>query len=162
MSADFAEWLPPLCKLNDHNGEWERYLAAVYRHFVRDFISSKPRYQDKRFAMKRHPSTDGKEATFWHIISEGKDEANRIPDMRRCERIRWPRPVIDAIESGRIKMWVAQKKGDTRPHIVTEDFSYLVVLADRGEYFLLWTAYPLQFPRDRERLRKEYERHQQG
>ncbi|MNH30689.1 hypothetical protein D3C79_909980 [compost metagenome] len=45
----------------------------------------------KRLGLKRHPVIQGKEATFWHMISEGNDEAERLPDLRRCERIRWPR-----------------------------------------------------------------------
>lgn len=36
---------------------------------------------------------DGKEATFWHMIQEGRIEEDRTPDIRRCERIRWPKPI---------------------------------------------------------------------
>ena len=88
MNKD-VQWLPPLVLLRDHGGEWERYLEAVYAWFKQDFINSKPVFQGRRLGLKRHPLTDGKEGTFWHMTSEGQDEENRLPDLRRCERIRW-------------------------------------------------------------------------
>ncbi len=40
---------------------------------------------------------------------------------------------------------------------IWEDFSYVVVLADRGEYVLLWTAYCVEQEHRRQKLRREYE-----
>jgi len=51
----------------------------------------------KRLGLKRHPMTQNKEATFWHMIQEGSVESERIPDIRRCERIRWPRPSVAVV-----------------------------------------------------------------
>ena len=98
----------------------------------------------------------GKEATFWHIISEGDVESERLPDLRRCERIRWPRPMIEAIKFSHIKWWRNKRKEEERIVIALEDFSYVVVLADRGEYVLLWTAYYVEQEHRRQKLRKEY------
>ncbi len=40
--------------------------------------------------------------------------------------------------------------------IALEDFSYVVVLADRGKYVLLWTAYCVEKNRRRRKLEKEF------
>jgi hypothetical protein len=107
--------------------------------------------------MKRHPLYQGKEATFWHIISEGEDEANRLPNFRRCERIKWPRCLIDAVATNRVRCWKQVRKGDHRVAIATSDFGYLVILAERSDYVLLWTAYPVERKHEREKLRRQFE-----
>lgn len=151
--------LPELVLLEDHGGDWDRYMEAVYGHFRSEFIDSNPDWPDRRWAMKRHPLCKGKEATFWHIISEGKDEAQRRPDLRRCERIRWPRPIIDAAGSGIVKIW-RQTRGanELRIALATPDFSYLVILADRGSYVMLWTAFPIDRGYQRKKYEMEYKR----
>lgn len=71
--------LPELIELSQFGGNFERYLEAVYEIFTRDFVRDKPSFRGKRLALKKYPVTDGKEATFWHMTSEGEDEMNRIP-----------------------------------------------------------------------------------
>ena len=66
-----TDCLPLLVLFNDH-GDWDAYLAAIYTWFKRDFVDSKPVFQGRRLGLKRHPLTNGKEATFWHMISEGQ------------------------------------------------------------------------------------------
>lgn len=153
------EYLPKLILMEDYKYDWHEYLEALYHFFCRDFVTSKPYFKDKRFALKRYPLIKGKEATFWHIISEGAVEDARLPDLRRCERIRWPRPIIEAIASSDIKVkWWRNKRGsEERIVIALEDFSYVVVLADRGEYIMLWTAYCVEQEHGRRKLQREYE-----
>lgn len=159
-------WLPELVTLEEFGGDWEQYLCALYEFFCIDFIDSTPAIHGKRFALKRHPLLAGKEATFWHFISEGKKEDERIPDLRRCERIRWPRPIIEAYAGGALKWWISdQHRGECRIVIALNDFSYIVVLADRGEYVLPWTAYCVDREHRRRKLQRDYEafcRNQKG
>jgi hypothetical protein len=150
-------WLPVLMTLSDADGDWPSYLAAIYARFIQDFITTKPTYPARRFAIKRHPLILDKEATFWHLISEGQDEAERTPDMRRCERICWPRAMLDHLDSGEVLVWENRRRDEVRVLIALPDFSYVVVLADRGEYILLWTAYPVEQPHRRRKLQQEYE-----
>ena len=152
-----TDLLPPLVLLEDCESNWHQYLETIYQFFCQDFVSSKPNFEGKRFALKRHPIIKGKEATFWHMISEGNVEDERLPDLRRCERIRWPRPMIEALESSHIKWWRNKRKEEERIVIALEDFSYVVVLADRGEYVLLWTAYCVEQEHRRQKLQREYE-----
>ncbi len=154
---DDIDWLPPLVLLKDYNDNWEYYVEVIYKFFCQDFVHSMPSFKNKRFALKRHPIIRNKEATFWHIISEGEQESERTPDLRRCERIRWPRPMIEALSSGNVVWWRNERKGAGRILIALRDFSYVVVLADRGEYVLLWTAYCVEQEHRRRKLRREYE-----
>ncbi|MBL7064674.1 MAG: hypothetical protein ISS49_10805 [Anaerolineae bacterium] len=148
-------WLPPLVLFQNYSGNWERYVEALYGYFRRDFIDDSPSFRGTRLALKRHPMEHGKEATFWHLISEGKDE--RVPDLRRCERIRWPRPIIEHADGSVIKVWKNKRKHEKRICIWFEDVEYLVILAIRKGYILLWTAYPVTRLHRKRKLQKEYE-----
>ncbi len=108
------DWLPDLILFESFDGDWERFLDVIYEAFKADFVTSKPNWQGRRLALKRHPLSRGKEATFWHMISEGNNEESREIDLRRCERIRWPRPVIERSEEEEIKVWKNRRKGETR------------------------------------------------
>ena len=103
----------------------------------------------------------GKEANFWHFISEGPDEASRTIDIRRCERIRWPRPVIDRFVDRKpalaaaILWWKTRRGCEDRFVLALPDFSYVVIVADRGEYVLPWTTYCVEHDHRRQKLRRE-------
>ncbi|MES9892769.1 MAG: hypothetical protein ABW165_17320 [Candidatus Thiodiazotropha sp.] len=151
------KWLPQLVLFSDYHGDWDPYLDAVYAFFRADFVDDKPFYQGRRLGLKRYPEARGKEATFWHMIQEGSIEEERTPDFRRCERIRWPRPIIENDADTVIKVWRNKRKGEDRVCLWFEQDSYLVILADRGKYILPWTAYPVEREHQQRKLQKEYE-----
>lgn len=146
------DWLPDLVYMEDFNGNWEHFFNAVYQFFEADFVNNKPTFKGKRLGLKRYPEYDGKSATFWHMISEGNNEAERTPDIRRCERIRWPKPIIENDNDPALKIWAEPRGKNSRIHIWFEDEGYLVVLDDRGEYILPWTAFYIE----REHQKKKY------
>lgn len=157
------EWLPDLHLLEDAGGDWTRYVEQLHRQFLADFVASVPRWPGKDVRLKRHPEHDGKSATFWHMISEGSSEADRTPDMRRCERIAWPRPIMDEFDDAapgttqcRIRWWTEFRGTETRYHLAPDDFSYVVVVADRGAFVLPWTAYFVEHTHRREKLRRKW------
>lgn len=151
-----SAWLPELLPFTLYNGDWEQYLEALYECFKKDFIRSKPIFNGIKLALKKHPLSKNKEATFWHIISEGKIENERTPCMRRCERIKWPKPVIENSQELFIKVWQEPKNGEDRIHLWFESEAYLVVLAKRKDYILLWTAYVVEQKHQREKLNKRW------
>jgi hypothetical protein len=154
------DWLPPLMEFNGYGGDWESYLMAIYAGFRTDFITSSPAFRGRRLGLKRHPVIQGKEATFWHLISEGKVEENRTPDFRRCERIRWPKPVIEHESETEILVWIEPRgSNDDRIHIYLPAERYLVVLADRGNYILPWTAYCIQHENGHQKYLQRHARH---
>lgn len=158
MSANPA-WLPPLVLFSIAGGNWDTYLDTVYGFFKADFVDSKPNFQGRRLGLKRHPVIHGMEATFWHMIQEGAVEDDRIPDLRRCERIRWPRPIIENDTDSAIKIWRNKRGNEERVCLWFEQDSYLVILADRGDYILPWTAYPVEQSHRQRKLQKEYEQY---
>lgn len=155
-----SNWLPPLVEHN--GGSWDSYEETLYQWFTADFIVSLPKWPGKRVGLKRHPLSKGKEATFWHFISEGQVEADRLIDMRRCERIRWPRPLMEKFvnrpphDTDPLVWWKNERRGESRYLLALPDFTYLVVVADRGDYVLPWTQFPIEQQHRREKYRREY------
>ena len=153
---DTPEWLPPLVLFETYNGNWEKYLNVLYDFFSEDFITSNPSYRGVKLSLKRHPIIQGKEATFWHIISEGRAEDERVPDLRRCERIRWPRPIIENPEAPILKIWENKRNGEKRICLWLEQQEYLVILAERKGYILLWTAFCVTLSHQKRKLEREF------
>lgn len=156
------EWLPELVLFQAYGGDWGRYLQALYTYFTQDFITSQPCFEGAPLAMKRHPVIEGKEATFWHLISEGESEGERLPDLRRCERIRWPKPVIEHAAEQVIKVWENERGNEKRICLWLETAEYLVVLARRNGYVLIWTAFPVTENHRKRKLQREYEAYQKS
>ena len=155
--AYLPAWLPPIVPFEDYGGDWDRYLEALYKYFKKDFIDRRPLFRGRRLGLKKHPLEKGKEATFWHFISEGSREDDRLPDLRRCERIRWPRPIIENSNETVIKVWENKRGCDKRILFWLEKQEYLVIVAERRGYLLPWTAYLVTENHRKKKLQKEYE-----
>lgn len=158
---NMLKWLPELVLFTDYENNWDNYLSALYAFYTEDFIETKPVFRGEKLAVKKHPLTDGKEATFWHIIQEGKNEDDRIPDLRRCERIRWPKPIIEHCDECGIKVWENErhtKKGKQISVCVWfEQMEYLIILRKRTGYILFWTGYPVTVLHRKNKLEQEYQ-----
>jgi hypothetical protein len=157
--SDKPDWLPPLVLFEAFGGDWDQYLDALYAFFKEDFIHRVAFFKAERVVLKRHPIEKGKEATFWHLISAGSSEKDRLPELRRCERIRWPRPVIGQADDIVIKVWENKRSNEKRICLWLEKQEYLVVLAKRSGYIVLWTAYLVTTDHQKNKLQKEYETH---
>lgn len=149
--------LPPIISLEEYSGDIVNYLEAVYAIFRKDFVDSKPVYRNKKLGLKKYPLISDKEYTFYHMTHKGNIESERIPDLRRCERIAYPRPLIENSTSPSLKVWKNKRGTKVRILIFHEEESYLVILEDRGSYILPWTAYIIEYNNKKLRLLKEYE-----
>ena len=158
---DYSQWLPALIKLSDFAGNWQKYIDFVYSVFYRDFIESRPEFQRKYVRCRKDPIFDGKEAGFWHCISQGRDENQRTPNLERCERIGWIRAVIENCCYKDIKQWSGKKNSDNRIYLWFNE-EYIVVLGVRNNYFQLITAFCTDRKHTAEKLRKEYQRSQKN
>ncbi len=156
-----VSWLPGLVCLEDHENNWDKYLSALYSIYKTDFLDSRPKYKGTPVGVKRLPVVNGKEAGFWHLIQEGKEEDDRIPELRRCERIRWPRPIIEHGHEAPVLAWqnVRHTKVGIQQNICLwfQEYEYLVVLRIRNKGILFWTAYPVTEEHKKRKLSREYE-----
>lgn len=155
MSAD-PDWLPPLVTLNDHRGQWQQYVDAVYAVFYRDFMQSRPQFRGEPVMVGRQ-IIDGKERTFWHVTSEGNVEVQRAPDMRRCERIGWIRPVIEHNGDPAVLVWPNQRGRTVREVLWVRQVDFAVILDRRPTCWWLWTTYSTNWEHTRQRFAREYE-----
>lgn len=149
--------LPELIELSQFGGNFAQYLEAVYEIFTNEFIRSRPIFRGTRLALKKFPVTDGKEATFWHMTSEGADEQNRLPDLRRLERIKWPSFIINNSEHPYLRVWENTRGTKTNILIMHEDENYVVILRKGNGYLLPWTAYLIEYEWRKKKFIKEYE-----
>jgi hypothetical protein len=100
---------------------------------------------------------DGLHGTFYHITHEGEDEANRQPDIRRMERIRYPKFAIQQNLHPEILIWKNRRRKDERILFFNESENYIVVLTERNEFYLFITAYVVDTTHRKRSLIKEYE-----
>ncbi len=149
--------LPKIITLEEYGGNISIYLEAIYAVFKADFVESRPTFQGIRLGLKKHPIIEGKEYTFYHFTHDGDVETERLPNLRRLERIPYPRPMIDNSRHPYLKVWRNQRGKNNRILIFHEGEGYLVVLDDRGDYILPWTAYLIEFKSRRDKLLVEYE-----
>ncbi len=155
---------PKLETFEDHNSDWPTYVDAIYKIFKTDFIYGSPKWvvDNLIVGINSSPISDGKEYTFWHITSTGNIEAERIPDFRRCERIRFPRYLIENFRSGPIYAWEKEVKSgggsrENRIHIATDDFTYLLVLSPlRKNRRIIITAFYVDSESNRRRLHGDF------
>jgi hypothetical protein len=147
----------------DYGGDWDQFLRDIYACFQRDFLDEYDRgtlqFDGVRLNFRRHPIVRGKEATFWHLVSTGDIEADRLPDIRRCECLPWARAIIKNPNDPAVRRWENTRNGNTNICLWLVEENYLVVLGKRQGYVLLLTAYLLPDYK-RAKLNREYEESQ--
>lgn len=149
------------------SGNWDEYINAIYEVFKNDFLDNKTRFNKLDVNIKWRPVYQDRPSTFYHITHEGKDESNRTPDIRRCERVPWVKPVIDNCQNWDLKYWPQKRRGRNRICIwlnldenvkPEQDFEnhYFIILEKRKEFFLLWSTFMPKYPHDIRAKQKEY------
>lgn len=156
--TDSPQWLPELLSLDNWQGNWSRYLDDIYGFFLKGFVDTDAALFENRVTVESKFAKDGKHVVFWHLISEGKEEDSRMPDTRRCERIQWPRAIIDHASAAGVLYWETRKKRQKRAFLWLRyaSSSYLVVLRKGGTYYQLITAYPVTRDHTDRKLLAEY------
>ena len=146
---------PNLVRFDAFGGNWDVYEAELYRIFREEIAHGGLQFRGWPVNCRRIPETRGRWAAFWHIVQEGSAEADRTPDLRRCERIRWIRWVIEnATAHPEIDEWRNERQRE-RNTLLWYREEYLVVMARRRNYWLLKTAYCTEQRRRIAKLRSE-------
>ena len=99
------------------HGNWQEYVDALYAIYEKEIVWGNLTFNGMPVKSQYRPPTDNKGYGFWHVISDGPVETDRIPDLRRCERIRWIAWAINNVDTDqRIKCWKNRRGRDI--HIV--------------------------------------------
>lgn len=158
-------WLPELVDMEDFP-DWMAYEDELYRIFRKTIVEGCPTFGGLPVRIRRHPMEFGREEAFWHVTCQDyAKEGQRLPDIRRCERIRWVRAFIDncecrkpvCVECNGMLIWSAPYRSTRRVKILLEEERYVVILEPRREYVLLITAYYVDHDHSLRKLVKEYE-----
>lgn len=146
---------PALTLLVDHDNHWPTYEEAIYQVFLADIVHSGLRFRGCPIKCRKHPETRGRSFGFWHLVQEGRVEEDRVPDLRRCERIGWIKTIIEnADDCDNIYVWENERNNKIRvPLWYAEE--YIIILEWRGTYWLLITAYCTEKEHRKASLRRE-------
>jgi hypothetical protein len=156
--------LPDMLLLQEYGGDYSSYIEAVYKVFIQDFVTKKTKFRGEELRLKWNPILQDKAYTFYHMTHEGADEQNRLPDLRRCERMPWANPTIENCDIWSLKIWpqVRAGKGGTRNRLciwleLEDEADYIIIIDVRDSYKLLWTAFVPEYPHEKRKKQKEYE-----
>ena len=162
-------WLPEIIEYSPKEYEtWMIYYDYLYEIFKEDFIESKPFFKGKPINIRKHPIEYGKEEAFFHVTCQDYQHKNdRAPDLRRCERIRWIRAFIEnyncdpsfCYSCEGIKIWPEKQKGKDRINFFLEEERYIVIVEKRDNYYLLITAFYLEYDHSINKKIKQYKRY---
>jgi hypothetical protein len=132
------------------------FLDAVCEVFKKDFLNT----ENVLFFGNKIVIVPGgsKKEKFEHLVTEEKYKGVREYSIERCERIKWPRFIIENCNELNIKYWKEKrKKQRERVCLCYGEWEYLVILEKtKGEYLIIITAYPLKYKSKIEDCKKQY------
>jgi hypothetical protein len=149
-------WLPESLNLS----LWtEQTYDILYRIFEEDFIQSRPIYNG--LSVWYFPEKeDGKELIFWHLTSRREKYAGgeRVPDLRRSERLPWVKPTINNSNEPEALAWDYEEgDGSIKTYVWLKDLSYVVIMKKyKDESRRLITSYYLDYPHEERKMMKKY------
>lgn len=142
MKSSTPDWLEPLARLEDFEGDAAKYLEHVFSLFTRDFITATPVFKGKKVFFDKHDN-DGKPAAFVHITTEdNRATKQRELSLRRCERIAWIKAIIEHANDPVVLVWEKEqrttKRRDVRTYLFLEQEDFLVILQEikYGHYMI--------------------------
>lgn len=146
MCSDPAPvWLPDLICVDPWVGGDGGTYDQLYAVFQRDFVHSHPCY-DGREVWYFPDMDDGKEEVFWHLTTREERpkpvprrmrhvvptppaQLARYPDLRRCERLPWVRPLIEHAAWAEVLAWdYLEGDGATKTYVWLKDWDFVVIM----------------------------------
>ena len=150
------DWLPAMFSVNPWT---EKTYDLLYAVFKADFKDSQPQFRG-RIVWIFPEKEDGKEKVFWHLTSrDDKEAGQRLPDLRRAERLPWARPMLDTPDKPEVTDWdFKEGDGTVKTYVWLKDYDYLIILKKYpdGRRRLI-TAYWIEYRHMKSKLAKKYE-----
>jgi len=151
------DWLPPMLKVDP----WGQYtFGLLYSVFERDFKQTPPRF--KGAPIWFFPEMDDeREKIFWHLTHrEERETGERLPDLRRCERLPWIKAIIENHDQQEVLSWdYKEGDGSIKTYVWLEHFDFVVIMKkyrDGGRRLV--TSFYVDYAHERKKLRKKYEK----
>lgn len=162
------EWLPNMIKVNPWSDQ--KTYDELYRVFCRDIRNYDLRYFGNKVRFF-YGLEDGKEKIFWHLTSRqqdkiprrkmkfhktNQDKPERLPDLRRCERLNWIKPIIEHPTDGEVLSWDYEEgNSNIRTYVWIKNFDFVVIMKKmpNGKRMLITSFYV-----DKEYKRNDFER----
>lgn len=145
-------WLPEIVSFADYGNDWKKYDNYLYSIFSEHFLQNHPFFMGKEVHPRQHPMYNNKFESYFHITcGHYKNIEDRVPDLRRCERIQWPKALIEnhqcncTLNCDNYIIWKKKYKNTYRYSLLLKDEKYLVILEERKKYFVLVSAFPLTY-----------------
>ena len=151
------DWLPPMVVVDPWGHNTFDMLYAVFEH---DFKDTTPFYEGT--VVWYFPEIeDGKEVVFWHLTHREQGfRGERLPDMRRCERLPWVRAIIDNSNKPEVLAWdYKEGNGSIHTYLWLKHFDFIVLMKKyRDGRRRLITSYFIDYPHKRRKLEKKYQK----
>lgn len=143
------EPLPAIIPFSNFNN-WDRYLDALYQIYMDELVNAQLTFNGLPIRYRFKPPTNDKGFGFWHIISEGDKEDDRLPSFERCEKIRWIPWMIQEFGEDPDIVLIHSDRGSSKNVVLWNmRIHYAVILSERNGYYLLLSAYPTTVGRER-------------
>jgi hypothetical protein len=150
------DWLPKPLKLSTWSHET---YDRLYDWFRNEIMATPLQYEGSE-VWYFTDIEDGREALFWHLTSR-KDNATgeRIPDLQRCRRLPWLRPLLTNTHRPEVLNWdYLEGDGSTKTYVWLRDHDYLAIMKKYPDSSRrLITAYWIEYPHERRKLQKKYD-----
>ena len=153
--TELPDWLSPMVSVNPWTQDT---FGTLYNVFQRDFKDSQPLFNGHTVWF--FPDIeDGKEVIFWHLTHRyDRVTDERLPDLRRCERLPWVRSMIDNSKEPELLTWDNREgKGAVRTYLWLKDHNFLVLMKRYSDGARrLITSYYIDYPHKQRKLEKKY------
>lgn len=132
----------------------------LYQEFVTG-LKNEPPYLEGSPVWCFPEMEDGKEKIFWHLTHR-EDEAttDRLPDLRRCERIRWVRWLIENCRDDKVLFWdYKESNGQIHTYLWLKEEKFVVILKKYpNNSRRLVTSYYVDKPKKEQTFMSKYKR----
>lgn len=138
------EWLPEMASVNPWT---ESTYQMLYEIFCRDIRDANLKYMGHDVWIFLEME-DGREAIFWHLTSrkpklekiprrkrkffpavQEDTEQERLPDLRRCERLPWVKPLIEHPTEAEVLAWDHEEGDKTiKTYIWIQGYNFVVIM----------------------------------
>ena len=164
-----CKWLPELIKF-DYPVFSEETIEMLYDIFLNELYYPIWTYKDKPVYFRHHPEYDGKQESFFHIISDKNIHGHdyNTVNEQRAQRLLWGRAILEHepctydCDCQKIYVWKFShhdRNGSRiRTKIYHSKYNYLIILEEKPDKWLYVTSYQINNSQKKRELIREYKK----